>query len=321
VIDKMKVRLGYVAIALRLENCSPSKTVTVKTINQIDDSLDQKNRLIRIARENLANTLRILKANYYDNISVYRFTSKLIPLCTHPQFLSWDYISDLKDEFEQIGAFVKEHGMRVSLHPDHFTLLNSPKPEVQQASLCDLEYHRHVLEAMKLSTDAKLVMHVGGKYENKTLAIERFKTQFTSLPTELRSRIVLENDDRCFTAAEVLRLAKEIAVPMVLDIHHHQILNDGESVSDLLPEIFNTWGKETPKVHISSPKSLKEPRSHADFIEVDSVIRFLKVAQSLKKDFDLMVEAKQKDLALYKLGNDLKEYDFNLPTAGEIEIP
>jgi UV DNA damage endonuclease len=141
------------------------------------------------------------------------------------------------------------------------------------------------------------------------------------LTPELRSRIVLENDDRCFTAAEVLRLAKEIAVPMVLDIHHHQILNDGESVSDLLPEIFNTWGNELPKIHFSSPKSLKEPRSHADFIEVDSVIRFLELAQSVKKDFDLMIEAKQKDLALFKLGKDLKESGFNLPTVGAIEIP
>ncbi|HEX3044812.1 MAG TPA: UV damage endonuclease UvsE, partial [Bacillota bacterium] len=91
----MKIRLGYVAIALRLENCSPSKTVTLKNLNRIEGHSNQINRLSRIARENLTNTLRILKANAYDQIEVYRFTSRLIPLCTHPQFLDWDYIADL----------------------------------------------------------------------------------------------------------------------------------------------------------------------------------------------------------------------------------
>jgi UV DNA damage endonuclease len=293
----------------------------LKNINQVANYTDQLNRLIRVARENLANTLRILKANYYDQISVYRFTSKLIPLCTHPQFRAWDYIADLRDELEQIGAFVQEHQMRVSLHPDHFTVLNSPKPEVQQASRCDLDYHRRVLEAMKLGPKAKMVLHVGGKYKDKTLAIEKFKTQFTALPPELKSRIVLENDDRCFSASEVLQLAQEISVPMVLDILHHQLLNKGEALSDLLPQIFSTWGNELPKVHISSPRTSKEPRSHADFIEVETAIDFLKMAQSLKTDFDLMIEAKQKDLALLKLGKDLVEHGFNLPSAGEIELP
>jgi UV DNA damage endonuclease len=228
--------------------------------------------------------------------------------------------TDLQTEFGQIGAFVKEHQMRVTLHPDHFTLLNSPKKEVQQASRIDLEYHQHVLKAMGLGTEAKLVIHVGGKYEDKILALERFKTQFAALPPEISGRIVLENDDRCFTAFEVLQLAKEISVPMVLDVHHHRILNNGEALIDLLPEIFNTWGKEKPRFHISSPRSAKEPRSHADFIEVATAIDFLKVAKSFNKDFDLMIEAKQKDLALLRLGKDLKEQGFKLLNAGEIEM-
>ncbi len=316
----MRIRLGYVAMALRLEDCSPSKTVTLKNINKIPEYQDQLGRLTRISRENLANTLRVLKANYYDGIMFYRFTSRLIPLCTHPQFLAWDYRTALAEEFKAIGDFVKEHEMRVGLHPDHFTLLNSPNPEVQESSQRDLKYHLNILEAMGLGISAKLVIHVGGKYQDRSLAIKRFIEQFNALPGNVSERLILENDDRCFTAAEVLRLSREIKVPMVLDIHHHQILNNGEELSDLLPEIFATWGDEIPKVHLSSPRSDKDLRSHADYIKTDTVIEFLKLARKLGQDFDIMLEAKQKDLALLKLVNDLRGLGFNLPTNGEIII-
>ncbi len=316
----MKIRLGYVAIALRLENCSPSKTVTLKNINRIEGYSNQINRLIRITRENLENTLRILKANAYDDIKVYRFTSRLVPLCTHPQFHGWDYTADLKNAFEEIGSFVNKHQMRASLHPDHFTLLNSPHPEVQKASRIDLEYHLRIIEAMRLGEEVKLVMHVGGKYEDKQLALNRFKTQFKELPAGIQNRIVIENDDRCYNAAEVLHLAQELSIPMVLDIHHHQILNQGEEISDLLPEIFLTWKGALPKVHISSPKGPADPRTHADFIEVNTAIDFLTAARSSRQDFDLMIEAKQKDLALFKLGKELVTHGYQLKTTGEIEL-
>lgn len=316
----MRIRLGYVAMALRLKDCSPSKTVTLKNLSKIPDYQDQLGRLARIARENLANTLRILKANYYDGIMFYRFTSRLIPLCTHPQFLEWNYRAELAEEFKAIGDFVKEHGVRVGLHPDHFTLLNSPKLEVQEASRRDLNYHLNMLEGMGLGTTSKLVIHVGGKYQDRSLALERFKEQFKALSEKIRQRLILENDDRCFTAAEVLKLAKEIGTPMVLDIHHHQILNHGENLDDLLPEIFATWGSETPKVHLSSPRSEKDPRSHADYIEAGTAVEFINLARKLNRDFDMMLEAKQKDLALLKLAEDLKEQGFRLPTNGEIII-
>lgn len=316
----MKIRLGYVATALRLENCSPARTITLHNINKIEGYENQVNRLTRIATENLANTLRILKANHYDGIRVYRFTSNLVPLCTHPQFRGWDYRAVLEDSFREIGAFVKNNGMRVSLHPDHFTLLNSPKPEVYEASCRDLAYHVTVLEAMTLGPEAKMVIHVGGKYDDKFRALDRFKEQFGGLPGNIKNRLVLENDDRCFTAREVLTLSREIGVPMVLDIHHHQILNDGEDLGSLLPEILATWGDERPKIHISSPKSSQTPRYHADYIDVGTAASFLILAKTLGRDFDLMIEAKQKDLALFKLSRELTEKGFRMPDQGTIEL-
>ncbi len=316
----MRVRLGYVANALRLQDCSPSKTVTLANLEKLSSMEHQIARLTQISRTNLENTLRILKANYFDQIKVYRFTSKLIPLATHPQFEGWNFVNDLTQEFKAIGAFVKENQFRVSLHPDHFTLLNSPRPEVQAASLRDLEYHLQVLEAMGLGDEFKLVIHVGGKYNDSPTALARFAAQFITLPEKIKSRLTLENDDRSFTAPEVLKLCQKLKIPMVLDLHHQQLLNQGEEIQSLLPEVFATWGNLLPKLHCSSPRDQKNPRNHADFINPDIVVDFLKLAQQLEQDFDLMLEAKQKDLALFRLGEDLKKSGYHLPNAGEILI-
>ena len=54
----MKIRLGYVANALRLPDSSPSRTVTVKEISKLQDHQDQISRIRRISRENLSSTLR-----------------------------------------------------------------------------------------------------------------------------------------------------------------------------------------------------------------------------------------------------------------------
>ncbi|MGE5557382.1 MAG: hypothetical protein ACM3WV_02080 [Bacillota bacterium] len=129
----MQVRLGYVANALRFENCSPSRTITLAHLKKIGGSREQAGRLETIARENLRNTLRILKGNIYDGIHIYRLTSKLVPFCTHPAYLFWDWSAALKEDLAEVGAFVRKQRLRVSLHPDHFTLLNSPHPAVNEA--------------------------------------------------------------------------------------------------------------------------------------------------------------------------------------------
>jgi len=304
----MVFRLGYVAMTLNLENCSPSGTVTVSAFSKLPDEA-RMFRLRRLTRHNLKNTYRILLYNKALDISVYRFTSKLIPLATHPLIEGWDYTGEFAEEFRQIGDFVKENDFRVSAHPDHYTLINSPSGTVFEDSLKDLDYHVKLYEAMGLDDYRyKLVMHVGGLYKNKEASIERFKENFVRLPDRIRKRIILENDDKSYTAADVLEICRELGIPMVMDIHHHKCVNNGESVEDLLPEVFNTWNDEyfKPKIHFSSPKNEKDFRSHADFIDFEEFKGFISAAVKTGRDFDVMLEAKKKDTALLALSEQLE---------------
>jgi UV DNA damage endonuclease len=200
-------------MALDIPEGSPNKTTTVASLMKIAAPADRVNRLRRLTRENLAIQLRVLRYNAAHHIHVFRFTSRLVPLATHPVAADWRYLEEFSLELAEIGAYVQERDMRVSAHPDHFTLLNSPSAEVLAASLADLEYHAGLFAAMGLGSQAKLVVHVGGLYKEKQKAISRFKTNYLALNPAIRQRLVGENDDKTYTAGDVLELCRTWPFP------------------------------------------------------------------------------------------------------------
>lgn len=297
----MRVRFGYVAISLAVPEGSPNKTTNVKALKKIKEPIDRISRLRRIMQENLETTLRILRYNWAHEVHLYRFTSKIVPLATHPIVEGWDYIAAGGLKWREIGEYIRSNGMRISAHPDHFTLLNSPKPEVLTAALKDLDFHVRIFESMGFEAVPSLVMHVGGLYKEKPTALMRFTEQFAQLPDRLRLRIMLENDDKIYTAAEVVSLCEELGCPMVLDVHHYHCNNRGERLEVLWPRMLATWAGAIPKIHVSSPKSAKDSRAHADYVDPQDILPFLRMAREFNRDVDIMVEAKQKDQAMFRL--------------------
>ncbi|WP_025685345.1 UV DNA damage repair endonuclease UvsE [Paenibacillus maysiensis] len=314
----MIVRFGYVAMSVTVQNASPSKTMTLASFNKIGDREAAIRKLERIAAENLHNTLRLLRHNRASDIKVYRFSSKLIPLATHQNLRDWDPFQALAADFAEVGNVVKANGMRVSFHPDHFTVLSTPRPEVLQSSINDLQHHKAMLEAMGLGADAKNNIHIGGAYGDKVTSSQRFVEQVDALELSLRERMTLENDDKTFNAVETLEACKRTGLPMVLDIHHQWVNNEGEKPWELWPGILDTWKGELaqtgsspdhplpPKIHASSPKSEKDPRSHADGVQVEPLLTFLRNIAGYTDQIDVMLEAKRKDEALFRLMDELR---------------
>ncbi|HEU4964957.1 MAG TPA: UV DNA damage repair endonuclease UvsE [Bacilli bacterium] len=311
----MKIRLGFVAMSVQLKNASPSQTMTVTNFEKIMDREAALRKITRIAASNVQNSLRVLRHAVAHEIRVYRFSSKLVPLLGHALTEDWDFWTKLGPEFEEVGRFVKEHQVRVSFHPEHFTLLNSMKEEVVASSIADLERHGKMLELMGLDERAKLVMHVGGSYKDKEKSLARFVENWGLVPESVKARVTLENDDKTYTARETLGLCERIGVPMVLDIHHHRCNREEDSdLRELAPRVFRTWEGTglVPKVHVSSPKGTSteaQMRSHADTIEVGDLVPFLDLVRELDVDLDVMVEAKRKDEAAFRLGDELGKVD------------
>ena len=112
--------------------------------------------------------------------------------------------------------------------------------------------------------------------------------------------------DKIYTASDTLQLCQELKIPMVLDVHHHFCNPSLEKLEDLLLPIFETWKDLPPKIHFSSPKNQKEKRSHHDYIQLEDFLSFLDLTKKIGKDFDVMIEAKAKDEALFRLIRQIK---------------
>lgn len=299
----MQIRLGYVSQNKSIP-LSPSHTITVKNFSKLETREEKIEKITKVAKENIENTKKILKWNIENNIKVYRISSNLIPLATWDGF-SFPYQKLLKRELEDLGKLIKENDLRVSFHPDPFCVINSPSDKVFEATVRNLEYHDKLLQLMELDKKYKIVMHVGGVYGDKEYGKKQFIHRFRELPISVQQRVVLENDDKSYHTLDVLDLCGKLQIPMVMDIHHYHVNQMGEELESTLRKAFSTWEKERPKIHFSSPKSREEIRAHGEYIDVKEFKKFLVVAEKLQQDFDVMLEAKGKDLALLKLRNEL----------------
>lgn len=301
----MKIRFGYVANALSLWDASPSKSLTFTRYAALPKN-ERMEKLKAVTAENIHHTIRILHYNIAHEIKLYRFSSSLVPLATHPEVM-WDFVTPFKSEWEKLGQLVRNHQIRPSFHPNQFTLFTSPREEVTVNAVKDMEYHYKMLEAMNVLDNGFINIHIGGAYGDKENSIERFHHNLKMLPNEIKSKMTLENDDKTYNVEETLLVCEKEKVPMILDYHHY-MANKGEvDLPRFLERIFKTWDffEAIPKVHISSPKSEQAFRSHADFVSIEFILPFLNMAKIVNQDFDIMIEAKQKNLAMHKLIEDI----------------
>ncbi|MDR6882916.1 UV DNA damage repair endonuclease UvsE [Bacillus sp. 3255] len=304
----MIIRLGFVSIALAIYNNTPSSTFTYKLFSQRPRE-EAMQRAIDIGRKNLEATRRILYYNAAHGIRLFRLSSSLVPLATHPD-VQIDVAAEYRTELKQLGDYAKGHDIRLSMHPNQFTLLNG-SDSVVAAAIQDLRYHAAILDGMGLDESAIINIHVGGVYGDKVAATERLYAKIPEVPESIMQRLTFENDDKTYTLAETLAVARKLGRPCMLDLHHDWCNPSEASPQELLPEIATTWSGLPMKIHVSSPKSPKETkefRSHADYIEPEMLITFLKSCKEAGLDrIDVMIEAKMKDLALFKLAEDLSK--------------
>lgn len=303
----MIIRLGYVAIALNLGKVTSSSTLTYTRYLKLNKE-DRLKKLKEVTYSNIEALEKILRYNIDNNIHFYRMTSNFIPLATHPDVM-WDYLKYFKKDLEYIGKLIKDNNLRVDAHPDQFNVINSDRESVVENTLRTLNMQVDLFEAMNYE-QGKLVIHIGGAKGGKDIALDRFINNLKNFPKRITDRLILENDDKTFNAKEVLQICEKTNLPMVFDIHHHNCNNCEEDIKSLLPQIFKTWEDEelVPKIHFSSPREFEKDRKHADYIDANRFLEFIyKAKESVNKDFDIMIEAKKKDIALNILVKDLKK--------------
>ena len=294
------IRLGYVSIT----TCLNDTTSTTLTYTEFCKNKDY-DKLDKIIKSNLEALNNIIDYNIKNNIYFYRLTSKLIPLATKKE-VKFDYIKKYKQYYDEIGKKIKDNNIRVDVHPDQFCVLNSTKKEVLDNTFEILKYHYNILNALKIKNKI-IILHIGSSVFGKENSIKRFINNFYKLPLYIQKCIAIENDDKIYNMDDCIYICNKLNIPFVFDYHHH-ICNHNEINIDY-DKIFKTWNIK-PKMHFSSPKNntKKDFRSHNLYINPIDFINFI---NTLPYDVDIMLEAKAKDDALFRLTRQLKYYDFN----------
>lgn len=269
------LRIGYACINTAL----PTSARTVRLANATPE------RLRALIAANLDALETILRWNAERDIRVFRLTSNLVPLASHPaNTLAW--WDEFGERLAAIGALARREELALSTHPGQYTVLGSARPEVVAAALDELEYHARLFDAMGLR-EPHIVVHVTG-------TDDRFADAFAQLSDGAARRLVLENDERR-SLADALDLAGRLGARVVFDVFHHSLNPsfDGASTRELVALASDRWdGRQ--EVHFSTQQAGKRPGAHADSLDLEAFAAFAGQVRDLPLDCVLEVKDKER---------------------------
>jgi UV DNA damage endonuclease len=282
------IRVGFVGYSLTMD-CRSSKKFRLASYSE--------ERFCATLESNLACLGEIMRYSVEHGMLHFRISSELVPFASHP-VCSVDWAARYTGAFAELGAYARAQGMRLSMHPGQYTLINSTSEATVDASIRELVYHAQIFDLMGMDATHKIQIHVGGIYGDKDPSIARFVENFGRLPEAVRRRLVVENDDRLYNIADCLRIHEAVGTPIVFDNLHHRLLNAGESMAEAFEAARATWTDARMMVDYSSQGDEKRIGGHADTLDEADFRAFL--ADVPSRDFDCMIEIKDKDLSALK---------------------
>jgi len=239
----------------------------------------------------------------------YRISSGMMPLQTLPDAnlcMENNYNFDIiKQEFKLCADIIKKHNMRCSTHPDQFVVPASANPSVVKKSVEELIVHGDMMDLMELpqSYDAPINIHMNSyKGDIKEIA-KRFIDVYNSLPHNVKSRLVLELEDKTNSWGLINLynlIYQKTGIPITYDSHHFR-LNNPENISPekAISMCIETWGKYKPVFHYSNGKSSPTDRSHSDYV-------YILHKELFENNVDVEFEFKAKDYAIEKFETQYK---------------
>ena len=293
---------------------------TIKWLRE-NQSLSQE-KVYELIKHNLDATDKLV--DYVSSLPInqrmLRLGSDMLPAYTEPTFghlSKTNYITTVvADRLNTIGEKARANNVRLSMHPGQFCVLASDTPDIVERSIEEFEYHVDIARWLgygKTFQDFKINVHISGRQ-----GPEGIKAVLPRLSQEAKNTITIENEENSWGLDSCLELEKHVA--LVLDIHHHWCHSGGEYIEvndDRVKRVIDSWRGVRPAMHYSVSredyitghrtdvrpdfqKLLEQGykkaklRAHSDYMWNTAVNEW---AGTFRKDFDIMVEAKCKNLA------------------------
>jgi len=291
------MNLGYACINMTLQKqVSMNRTMMKRTFEA--KGMDYVSDLALL---NSRDIIKVLEWNRQHGIKLFRLSSSIIPWGNNIDITELKDYKEIKSELKKAGDFAKFWDMRITCHPGPFVVLTSPKDNVVDNAISDLEMHGKLFDMIGLSKTPynKINIHCNGVYGDKITAMDRFCENFNRLSSSVRSRLTVENDDKAsmYSVKDLMYIHNRIGIPIVFDYHHHQFCTGDMTEQEALQLASTTWPKDIkPIVHYSESKALHEndtkqkPQAHSEYIN--------SLPNNYGFDVDCMVESKAKELAI-----------------------
>ena len=256
-----------------------------------------------LAEGNVRDLIEIIKWNEKNGIKLYRMSSDMFPWMSEYQLKDLPNYQKIATLLKGAGNLAAKYGQRITFHPGHFNVLASTNENVVTKSIKELNQHGEIMDLMDLPRTpyAAINIHVNTTQGGKEAACERFCNNFELLDESVKTRLVVENDDKEKQyATEDLyeEIYMKIGVPITFDYHHHWCHPGILTQEEALKLAASTWGDVKQLVHFSSCKMIHEDasqtnkRAHADYI--------YEFIDDYGLDIDVEIEAKAKELATLK---------------------
>ena len=299
-------------------------TTTVAWLNRQSRDVAEQ-RLWDLMVQNIEATKLLVErvSSLEQALRMVRISSDILPVYTHSEYsYFWrrsDVVSYCENAFRSIGDIARNNSTRLSFHPGQFTVLASETPEIVDRSIEEFEYHTDMARWMgygKTFQDFKINVHISGR-----LGPDGIRQAYQRLSPEARNCITIENEENAWGLDDCLSISD--LVPIVLDIHHH-FIHSGEYIDpagDHVRRVVDSWRGVRPTLHYSlscehllaghdentlpdmtalleSGHKRQKMRAHSDFMWNRAANQW---AYEFWNNFDVMVEAKGKNLASFAL--------------------
>lgn len=287
----MRIGLGFFCSTSDNE-LSTNHTVRLRSLNE--------GAVLAALELNFRDLMELLDMSRRMGLTIFRLGSKFVPFASHPLFKS-EWRERIGRALRGRASEVKGYGIRITMHPGQYVVLNSRRGDVLDRSLAELRYHFWLLDSLSVGEDGVVVVHIGGVYGDKKKSLERLE-EVLEEHRWLTERLALENDERNYAASEVVEIAESLDVPAVFDYYHHK-LNPSKFCADRL---IATWKGIVPEVHLSSaPRGPHRFGEHGDYVEAKDFKELVSLFGGADA-IDVVVEAKKKEKAIAKLVEDLR---------------
>jgi len=256
-----------------------------------------------LAIKNTEDLIRIIRFNGETGIDMYRMSSDMFPWMSEYEISDLPDFEKIKENLLTAGNLAKSFDQRLSFHPSPYCVIASENPNVVLKSIKELRQHAEIMDLMGLDRSHKypINIHINTTKPSKEEAANRFIDSYNLLPEGVKSRLVVENDDKKsqFTPTDLhVLLHSKIGIPVTYDYLHHKCNPDDLTELEALDLCISTWPEGiTPLTHFSDSRKIFEDQTAKEVAHSDWI--WSKI-ETYDRIFDIELEVKMKDLALLK---------------------